>query len=266
MKLLIDMGNSWLKWAILCGDQLTSTQGLPHQVNDFEARLSQAWRLLTHPPTQVWISNVAGTQKAEMLTQWISQHWHLQPHFVTTSYQQCGITNGYENFTQLGVDRWLAMIGAYHIENQKNNFKKNSICVVDCGTAVTLDLLTNDGHHLGGLIMPGMTTMYNALLKNAEVLKPLTKTVSKFSDLSKGSGKKLLGNNTQTGIDLGICYAIIGGIEHALNQFEDKKRNQLTLVITGGNALPILSLLSIPYHYIPDLVLQGLVVVINQSS
>lgn len=266
MKLLIDMGNSWLKWAILHGDQLTPAQGLSHQVNDFEAQLSQAWGSLTNPPIQVWISNVAGTQKAEMLTQWINQYWHLQPHFVTTSYQQCGITNGYENFTQLGVDRWLAMIGAYHIENKNNELKKNRICVVDCGTAVTLDILTNDGHHLGGLIMPGMTTMYHALLKDAQVLKPLTKTISEFSDLSKDSKKQLLGNNTQTGIDLGICYAIIGGIEHALNQFEDKKSNQLAFIITGGNAKKILSLLSIPYHYIPNLVLQGLVVVINQSS
>jgi len=263
MKLLVDMGNSWLKWAILQGDQLTFVQGLPHQVNDFEWRLTQAWQSLAYPPSQVWIANVAGGQKGAMLSQWISQHWHLQAYFVTTSYQQCGITNGYKNFAQLGVDRWLAMIGAYHLEKIEN--KKNNFCIVDCGTALTLDVLADDGFHLGGVIMPGMNAMYNALLKNAEVLKPLTSPVAEFSNQSKFSPTQLLANNTQTGIDLGISYAIIGGIVHIFNQFDSQLENQLTLVITGGNAPSLLPLLSIPYQYIPDLVLQGLAVVIHQS-
>ncbi len=234
MMLMVDMGNSTIKWACLEDEYLSLQQRILYQ-ND---TLDQAWNTLD-VPSDVWISNVAGPQKADVLSQWIKSHWGLQATFVETSDYACGVKNAYEIPKQLGVDRWLALIGAHQLEN-------GSLCVVDCGTAITLDVLFANGHHQGGLIMPGLTSMHQALLKNTYALD---------KTLYKPNEQTFLAHNTQTGIRLGTQYAVIGLLEYVINTCEKK---QLKLIVTGGSIPAFESLLHIPYRYIPELVLQGL--------
>lgn len=251
MKLLVDIGNSCLKWAWWENDCLNTQQRLPYQPHRFQQQLIQAWGQLSRPEQGIWVANVAGPQIAANLTQWLQQHWQMQPNFITTSDGEGEVKNGYQNFEQLGVDRWLALIGARHLEKQM-------LCVVDCGTAVTLDVLSVHGQHLGGLIMPGVTTMYNALLDKTYALTPVSNSWLELANVP------LLAQETQTGITLGSLYAIIGLLEHVVNSLETEV-NKLVLILTGGEAPAIMSLLSRPYRYIPDLVLQGMVVIIKRS-
>ncbi|NJO16355.1 MAG: type III pantothenate kinase [Thioploca sp.] len=251
MKLLVDIGNSCLKWALWEKNLLSTQQRLPYQYHHFQQRLVQAWGQLQKPDQGIWVANVAGPQLAENLTQWTQKHWQMQPQFITTSACEGEVKNGYKNAEQLGVDRWLALIGARHLE-------KKMLCVVDCGTAVTLDVLSVHGYHLGGLIMPGVTTMYNALLEKTYALAPVPNSWHWLDNVP------LLAQETQMGITLGSLYAIIGLLEHVINSLENKV-NKLVLILTGGEAPAIMSLLPRPYRYIPDLVLQGMVVVINRS-
>ena len=250
MMLLVDMGNSSIKWAILESGTLSPQQRIQYRNTSFASMLEKAWRQL-EPSEGIWVSNVAGPQKAEILTHWVRSYFGREPSFIKTSGAAGGIKNGYQNPAQLGVDRWLTLIGAYALE-------KDKLCVVDCGTAITLDVLAANGQHLGGLIMPGVTTMHKALKNNAYALDPVAKMV-----LFKEK-QPLLAHDTQTGIALGTSYAVIGFLEYVTNTFENQG-NKLKIFLTGGGASVLEPFLQSPYQLIPDLVLQGLVVLVNQS-
>lgn len=250
MMFLVDLGNSAIKWAILAQNHLGPQKSLLYQADNLDSLLTQAWLSLDVPQSGVWVSNVAGDQKAEILTHWITFHWKLKPTFIKTSRFECGIINGYKSPEKLGVDRWLALIGAHQLE-------KGKLCVVDCGTAVTLDVLSANGYHQGGLIIPGVMAMHKALFRNTHALAPLKKTLTKHSE------KSFLAHDTFRGITLGTLYAIIGLIEHVINTLE-KQGNQVQLILTGGSASALESLLVIPYRLVPDLVLQGIKAVVKQ--
>jgi type III pantothenate kinase len=250
MQLLIDVGNSYLKWVLLeTSGLLTLQQRIFHQVNQLEVVLSQAW--LTIKPQAVWIANVAGPQKAAVLTRWCESNWQLQPQFVKTARTQCGVINGYQQAEQLGVDRWLALIGAHHL------VEAGQKCIIDCGTAITVDMLTTTGNHLGGLILPGIITMYKSLKQDTHALAQQPFSNSEVL-------KTLLATNTQQGMTSGILHAVIGLLEHLGNNFKvDNYSPQL--ILTGGDAPILIPYLTMPYKHIPDLVLQGLAQLVKQS-
>ena len=248
---MVDMGNSSIKWATWEQNRLSVQQRIPYQTKNFEKTLTQAWLMLNAPSQGVWISNVAGLDKAKIITHWVTTHWGFKPTFIKTSASKCGVKNGYKNPEQLGVDRWLALIGAYHLE-------KGRLCVVDCGTAITVDLLLANGHHQGGLIIPGTTTMHRALLNDTYALAQFNKTL-----LQHGK-KTFLAHETHTGITLGTLYAVVGFLEYVLNVLE-QQGSPLKLILTGGSVPALESFLQRPYQYISDLVLQGLVTIVNQS-
>jgi type III pantothenate kinase len=255
---MIDMGNSAIKWAYLRQNVLSPQQRIVYN-DHLEAMLTQTWLPLEKPSGGIWVSNVAGPQKSAVLTQWVKKNWDLSPNFVESAYSECGVKNGYTNPKQLGIDRWLALIGAYNMPfNPQDHFKNSLICVMDCGTAVTLDVLAGNGQHQGGVIMPGVNSLYQSLFKNTHALPQLDQALPLISDNS------FLGHETHTGIILGSLYAITGLLEHTINRLE-KTGNQVILILTGFDAPQLFSLLQRPYQYIPDLVLRGLQAVVNQS-
>jgi type III pantothenate kinase len=252
MMLLVDIGNSSIKWATLELGALSSQQRIWYQNANFEEMLEKAWGQL-ESVEGIWVSNVAGPQKAEILAHWIKDHFGRVPTFVKTSHAEGGIKNGYQNPEQLGVDRWLALIGAYAL-------KKDKLCVVDCGTAITLDVLSANGQHLGGLIIPGVATMHKALKNNTYALDFPVNKMLPFHEK-----QPLLAHDTQTGIALGTSYAVIGFVEYVINTFENQG-DKLKICLTGGGTSTLEPFLQRgSYQYIPDLVLQGLVVLVNQS-
>jgi type III pantothenate kinase len=243
MKLLVDIGNTAIKWAVLKSDQITPQQSQLYKHDNFKTILTTIWLQIDVPIESVWISNVAGPN----MEQWITKNWQCQIHFIRSTDKECGVINAYHNPEQLGVDRWLALIAAYDL------FKFKSICIVDCGTAITIDVLSANGKHQGGLIIPGINTMQESLLNNTYALKQLN------VELASENKNILLAHDTHRGIKLGSLYAAIGLIEYVINNLEPIK-----LIITGGDAPVLMSVLKRPYKYIPDLVLQGLRVIVNQ--
>ncbi len=244
--MMVDMGNSAIKWAVFEAGQLFPMQRMSYQKCTLDHLLTQIWGTLKAPSVGVWVSNVAGPQKAEHLTHWVKHHWNVPIRFVETSEYAYGIKNAYDNPKQLGIDRWLALIGAYHVQ-------EGALCVVDCGTAITVDVLSAKGHHQGGLIIPGLTTMYNALLSDTYALDKMGYQCHEDT---------FLAYDTESGITLGTRYAIIGLLEYVMNQLEHKTR----LILTGGSTPVIASLLHIPYQHIPELVLLGLKTVAIENT
>ncbi len=161
--LLIDIGNSRVKWAFARGSRIESGEPFltrPHEVhNDF-------LRFWSHEPAprQVMVANVAGAEIAAELEAWTLQRWRLAPGFAQSQAQAYGVSNGYESPEKLGVDRWVALVGARQIF-------KDPVCIADCGTAITLDVMDGRGRHLGGLIAPGLSLIRHALTQGTRGLK-----------------------------------------------------------------------------------------------
>jgi type III pantothenate kinase len=249
MNLLIDMGNTRLKWAVTTGGQLMTGQFLVNsRINRDE--LVRHWKGLYHP-RRIAISCVSSHQLLELVQTVAQQLWlDVEIIQVKSQAQAFGVINSYPQPQKLGVDRWLAFVAVW----QKYH---GSACIVDCGTAITVDLIDADGHHQGGLISPGLALMKQALGQGTEAL-PFNNAES----APVGAGFKpinlSLANDTEAAIDSGTLMASVGLIEHVLANYEIRQ-----LIFTGGDAELIARQLKMKSIVDPDLVLRGLLCVLE---
>jgi type III pantothenate kinase len=233
--LLIDAGNSRIKSAVFNGGALHD-----HLTMDTAVRQPPRELVRRKSPERVLISNVAGSEVAEKLTDWVSTAWSIEPELVEVRAEAAGVTTNYDDITKLGVDRWLAVLAAYSVA-------KSTVAVVDAGTALTLDYVSDEGVHLGGSIAPGLNLMLDSLTRNTARLY-----------LDRVQPTNGIATNTASAISTGCVDALIGGIERALNNFAMSQNIQPQLLITGGGAAQIMELCQINFRHVPDLVLQGL--------
>ena len=245
MLLVIDCGNTRTKWALVdsAGEMQTPDACLN---SDLAASgLQQA----AQKATKVLIANVAGEALAQKITQLIAP---LRANFIVAKQQACDVINRYEQAEKLGVDRWAALIAAWHINRE-------ATLVINAGTAITIDCLTVDetgkGLFLGGTIMPGLRLMQAALTHNTAQLKVGEGAHSHFP------------LNTQNAIQTGCLNAAIGAILVMLQQLEKQYGLAPKLLISGGDAITIASALMTDLKVdekrviiIESLVLQGLAI------
>src|SRR5512139_2844177 len=158
MILLIDVGNSRLKWRFLEKGELFGGNQQAHQGSITQEFLERIWGAL-EPPESIWGVNVAGVHIAEQICRWATSHWALEIHFVTASKHLWDVTNGYNEPERLGADRWMALVGTDQII-------QGACCVADCGSAVTVDCMNEHHEHIGGLILPGMMMMPRCVSSN----------------------------------------------------------------------------------------------------
>lgn len=241
-ELLLDSGNSRLKWAVLSQGVIVPGPPLVTGGRISQADLDRIFDGLA-TPRRVWIANVAGQVVADKLHTWILSRWRVEPLFVRPQASGFGIINGYRRPETLGVDRWLALIAV------RNRYSLPA-CIADCGTALTLDVVDESGRHLGGLICPGLTLMAEALVQ---------KTAGIRHEVWHGQAE-ILGDHTAAAVCLGARQAALGLIERTFRQ-QQKAYPSLSLILTGGDAAELAPGLQVPAQLVPDLVLQGLAVI-----
>lgn len=238
--LLVDVGNSRFKWALTTEPTWTSGVPFPTHKPSLRAALDQHWCGLQRPEGLV-ISNVAGPDIAIAIDSWVKRHWAVPVVYARSEKSRGGVLNGYAQPEQLGVDRWLGLLGL-------SRDHPLPACLVDCGTAITVDVLDERGCHRGGLITPGLVTMRRALQVNAHALDY---TGDQLSGLA-------LGQDTSFCIQAGCLMACAGLIEKTLNLMAGEMNKPLRVVLTGGDALQIGQCLSIPYELDDSIVMRGL--------
>ncbi len=155
MKLLIDLGNTRLKWALWDAGRRLMGGVFAHVDTSLEAALSNNWTALPKPEAIVVASVVKSAQEQE-LTRLLESHFDQAAEFVRSPAHALGIRNAYAEPERLGVDRFLGMATLH-------NASPRAQILVSCGTALTLDALTSAGQHLGGLIAPSPALMRRAL-------------------------------------------------------------------------------------------------------
>ncbi len=247
MMLLIDSGNSRIKWALVQRNNWLESRTLPtgEYLHLFEHVTSSCEELGLRVADidQVWVSNVAGDQVAHHLrTSGMAYGENLR--FIVARDQQCGVRNSYQIPETLGVDRWAALIAAWNINNAE-------CLVVNCGTATTIDALSGRGEFLGGLILPGMRLMQTSLYDAAAGLTP-----------SKGEYESFP-RSTPNAIFSGAIQATCGAIQR---QQELLKAKHPKVVLSGGASDDLHSHIKLPIVRVENLVLQGLQVIARQES
>lgn len=245
--LLLDVGNSRIKWALLKEGQLHEGEAFAYKNEQIVALFDNYWGKMTGI-TSVIVSNVGGAEIAEEIESWCLNHWGINSTFIKPVKQGFGITNSYQTPLKLGVDRWVCLIGAHAIN-------KEPTCVVDCGTAVTIDVLGKKGEHLGGMITPGVHLMKSTLLNN-------TSDIGEAGNNSTG----FLGKCTADAVQNGAIHSIAGLIERVVQELKKENGKLFQLILTGGDAELIKSHLNCDARLIRDLALKGLSVITRDQA
>ncbi len=238
--LLIDIGNTNLKWSWLQNGERSPLEQASYQADGVAAQASRHWPH-AEKPGQVVVANVAGQQVEDELQQWVDSEWGIAIELVTASAQQLGVRNGYTCPEQLGVDRWLALLAAHADKNSCG-----PICIVDCGTAITIDVLAEDGQHQGGLILPGLTMMRQVMLDRTQI---------PHIDLSDHIG--LLAEDTVSAIAAGSLHAAAALVERVAQQMTPSPK----ILLTGGDAARLYTAMKLKAEIAPELVMRGLALV-----
>lgn len=248
MTLLVDLGNTRIKWAH-CEkrNKIGQSEAAAHADADLDAVLTERWGDMERPE-RVLIASVA-TEAVEKLGSWMERTWSLAPELVSAERRRFGVTNSYTDPQRLGVDRWLAMIAARSKAN-------GPVCIVDCGTAITIDIMDGDGKHLGGLIVPGLQLMRGSLFKG-------TSCIATAAAAGSSGDIALLARNTCDAVNAGTLYAVVAVIDRVTADLAQELASPLTRFICGGDAPALLPLLAGEYRHEPDLVLLGLSIVAN---
>jgi type III pantothenate kinase len=249
MILVIDVGNTRMKWAWLTSTGLSDQQAVVHRDSKpdlWTAALFDSGQ----KPQRVLVSNVAGLGMAKTLARLTKKAFGVKIEFVTATQNFQELTNGYLDPSLLGADRWLAVIGAW-------TKVRSALCVVDAGTAVKVDSVDANGQHLGGLIVPGIHMMREALLNE-------TSDIARAVEQSTASTAGVLANNTIGAVSRGAVFALAGLADRAAEVIELSTGVKPKLFITGGDAGMITGTMRNHGEIVPDLVLQGLAVIAAQ--
>ncbi len=240
MRLLLDLGNSRLKWACATdADAAWDASGSVDWAGDVPGQLRDAWAVLPVPQAIVGASVVDGTREAQLAAACMAR-FGSTPQWLRTPAVACGVRNGYAQPQRLGVDRFLAMVAA--------RAAGHAPCVVaTAGTALTLDALAADGQHLGGWIVPGARAMRHALAGSTARVAP--EHAGTVTDLA---------TNTEDAVASGCWHALAAVVGRFVARAQSRLGTAPTVLLGGGDAQALLPWLDVPVQTLADGVLRGL--------
>lgn len=242
MILELDCGNSFIKWrvtrmsgaCVVAGGVVDSDQDLLEAVAAVEGIALMHCRLVS----------VRTEEETAKLVEAIDQRFMVRAVCAEPAQEWAGVRNGYEEYQRLGLDRWLAVLGAFHLAHA-------ACVVIDLGTAATSDFVTADGDHLGGFICPGMPLMRGQLRTHTRRIR--------YDDLSAEKAVSVLspGRNTVEAVERGCTLMLRGFVLTQVEQARAHLGGDFRVFLTGGDAE--LAREVVPQaQIVPDLVFIGL--------
>jgi type III pantothenate kinase len=249
--LLVDIGNSRIKWALQRDDRMSRMQAVTH---DNETQFSQ-WLLRAPKIDAVYAVNVAGDRAEARLRRALKKAKKPAPRFYSSATNAAGVRSGYADAWRLGNDRWVGLIGAWHLGGCKR-----AVCAVSAGTALTIDVVDASGQHRGGLIAPGPTLMVSALLRGTHGIESAVTRNSAWSSSTRGRSPVIrpLADNTGDALELGSLLAAAALIDRTIREVAGELEQRPKLFLTGGSANVLAPLLQSKHLACEDLVLRGL--------
>ncbi|SFW36451.1 type III pantothenate kinase [Nitrosovibrio sp. Nv17] len=245
LRLMVDSGNTRVKWGLHDGNGWIE-RGSAAQADG--ALLGRQWREM-EAPDHILICHVAGVAAKNGLVEALS-HWEIEPQWISAATYQCGVRNYYADPAQLGSDRWAALVAAWDLQRQ-------GCLVVDAGTALTVDALSDTGEFLGGIIIPGMDMMRAAL---AAHLVPLT-----AAELSGGAFRDYP-DSTADAVASGGVHALAGAVERMAGLLAATLGHVPDCLLCGGAAQQLQPRLELNATVVENLVLEGLLLIAREGG
>ena len=242
--LAIDIGNTRLKWALYSAPQ-PGAGLLGHGAIFLEAiddLAERDWK--GRPAPASMLGCVVAGEGIRRRAEAQLEIWDIEPRWVVSSASACGVTNGYDHPNRLGVDRWVALIGARQRILARG--RPLPVLVVMVGTAVTVDALDTEGRFLGGLILPGFGLMLRALEMGTAGLKAPTGEAVEFP------------TNTSDALMSGGADAIAGAVDRMHKKLEKHTGKKPALMMSGGAAVKLASITDLPFEMVDTLIFDGL--------
>ena len=242
--LAIDIGNTRLKWAQYSSPQPGAR--LLHSgavfLETIDTLAETHWRELAAPASMLGCVLAGESVKRRVEEQ--LEIWDVDPRWVVPGAHACGVTNSYDHPNRLGVDRWVALIGARH--RVLTQGPARPVLVVMVGTAVTVDALDTSGRFLGGLILPGFGLMLRALEMGTAGLKAPTGEVVDFP------------TNTSDALMSGGADAMAGAVERMHRRLLARTGQAPALVMSGGAAVKLAPITDLAFETVDTLIFEGL--------
>ncbi|OMH39198.1 hypothetical protein BGP75_04590 [Motiliproteus sp. MSK22-1] len=230
----LDIGNTFVKWRYGTNKGRIPTAELDRQL--FLGCCGE------QPPARVRLASVAGQEQEVAISEWSLDSWGVTVEVARTVAQAAGVSNSYEDPSRMGIDRWLAMIAGY-------NLHQSSCCIVDCGSAITIDYVDDNGAHLGGYIMPGKRLMRQGLLSNTERIL--------VDNPNGGWGNCAPGIGTDESVEHGVCLLLCALAERVRKDYRLVLGEQSQLIVAGGDGAEFIAAAGVG-QLRQDLVIEGL--------
>jgi type III pantothenate kinase len=245
MAVLVDIGNTRIKWASLERGRLVSRGSAVHR--DSLAAAIAAFDATLPAKPRIIASNVAGEAVAERLEALVAARPGASLELVATSAERFSVRCAYADPSKLGVDRWVAVLAAHHAQRARA-----AACVLNAGTAVTFDAVDAGGAHLGGLILPGASLLAAALDRH-------TSDIGRTAPATAvARGLELLGRNTDAAVGHGAWLALGAALDRAVATVASALGATPVVYLTGGDADALQGWLETRVEVRADLVLEGL--------
>lgn len=235
---VVDVGNSRIKWGRCAGDRVTEMVSLPH---DDEAAWNAElvnWRIATG---STWALSGTQPEQRERLRTWLQNRKH-KPH-VLDSHRQLPLTIDVDSPEKVGLDRLLNAVAINSVRG-----KDAAAIIIDAGSAITVDDVDQAGVFRGGAILPGLRLMANALHDYTAKLPLIEQFVT----------APLPAKNTNDAIRAGILLAAVGGIDATVQLLITKNTGAVELFLSGGDARLLAPHLSRSARIWPEMTLEGI--------
>ena len=246
MQLFLDIGNTALKWRWRHGEAILQGGCAHHR--DWTAQLAALAAAIPSVPQAIAVASVAGREADEYLRLALREAFGCTPQFYYSPSSDAGVRNAYLQPERLGVDRWLAMVEAWH--------RSGASIIIDCGSALTLDLVGADGVHAGGYIVPGLRMLENSLVSGTGSI-----SLDHAGERAMDAGKF-----TVSCVQNGVLRMSVSFITDAVVALRNSVQDTCSIFITGGDANTLLPYLDFAVLFSPDLVLDGLERVCAQNQ
>jgi len=251
--LLVDIGNTRVKWARLVDGQMGKQRAAASAgwgARQYARRvIGRGW---AGREGRIVVSSVAGRKTHQLLVAAARQAGAPAPEFVASERTAAGVTTEYLEPWRLGVDRFVGAIGAHHLASGQ------PVCVVNVGTAMTIDLVDGSGLHRGGAIVPGPALMVDSLLTQ-------TNGIRRRANGGPSGITSLFARTTRTAIGQGALYAAAAVIDRAIEEARGQLGARPLVLLTGGGSAAIKPLIRTTAVGLPELVLHGLAVWARQN-
>jgi len=243
MILELDCGNTFIKWRLLGNGRVVAGAG---GVVDSDQGLIDVIREQALPLRACRMVSVRSDEETVQLISLLEQAFSVRCLVARPEVLLSGVRNGYEQYERLGLDRWLAVVGAYQLS-------RKALLVIDLGTAITSDFVGADGVHLGGFICPGVSLMRNQLRTHTR------RTRYDSQEATQALKELVPGRATAEAVERGCLLMLRGFVSGQVAMATELLGSDFDTFLTGGDAPLVMDVIP-DARVVPDLVFIGLAI------